>query len=86
MPTCRRSEGRAAGQPEVGQPPFFGDSLAGIACAKDLVGGVEDALGGSLGEGVRQLTDKAEARPAAAQASFPSHRAREKTVPEETKR
>jgi hypothetical protein len=34
-------------------------------------------------EGVRQLTDKAEAgRAASAQASFPSHRAREKTMPE----
>jgi hypothetical protein len=41
-------------------------------------------LGGTANpEGVRQLTDKAEARRAAsAQASFPSRRACEKTVPE----
>ena len=36
----------AAGQPEVGQAAFFGwHSLSGVACAKDLVCGVEDALG-----------------------------------------
>jgi len=41
-------------------------------------------LGGTANpEGVRQLTDKAEARRAAsAQAAFPSRRAREKPVPE----
>jgi len=41
-------------------------------------------LGGTANpEGFRQQTDKAEARRAAsAQASFPSRRAREKTVPE----
>ena len=35
---------------EVGPPPFLGASLSGIAGAKDLVGGAEDALGGTLGE------------------------------------
>lgn len=40
----------AEGQPWVGPPPFLGVSLAGIACAKDLVGGTEDSLGGPLGE------------------------------------
>ena len=29
---------------------FWRALLAGIACAKDLVGGAEDALGGTLGE------------------------------------
>ena len=29
---------------------FWGASLTRIACAKDLVGGAEDALGGTLGE------------------------------------
>jgi hypothetical protein len=45
-------------------------------------------LGGTANpEGVRQLTDKAEARRAAsAQVSFPSRRAREKTVPEKVMR
>jgi len=40
----------AAGQPLVGPPPFLEGLLARIACAKDLVGSAEDALGGTLGE------------------------------------
>ena len=44
---------------------------------------IENNKNFTASEGVRQRTDKAEARRAAsAQASFPSRRAREKTVPE----
>jgi len=50
LPAWPGGGGRAAGQPPVGQPPFLEGLLAGIAGAKDLVGGAEDALGGSLGE------------------------------------
>jgi len=51
IPTCRRSEG-SGGWPTGGWPAavFLRDSLSRIACAKDLVRGLEDALGRPLGE------------------------------------
>ena len=73
----------------VGEPRHFGFAFRSslVTCHLSLVTALQFLGGTANPQGVRQRTDKAEARRAAsAQAVFPSRRAREKAVPEKGQR